>query len=198
MRIPSGKIDQYIYFVALDSNDYKTRKTGLSSFTVYRSRDGGAATAYTTPTVTEVDSTNMPGVYQFLIDEDTTIGSSSDSEEYVVHITATGMVPVTRSIELYRRAVTSGETVTTASGKVALTTTEHQNIAQKTLSEPIDNAESAATAKSLLWFLASQLNKAALAAGTITTYKTDNSTVLFTKSVTQTPADPITSSLEAS
>lgn len=102
MRVPSGKIDQKIAFVALDATDRLTRETGLSGFTVYRSRNGGAATAYTTPTVAEVDATNMPGVYTLLIDEDTTIGANSDSEEYVVHITCTGMDPVTRSIELYR------------------------------------------------------------------------------------------------
>jgi len=43
MRIPSGTTDQYIYFVALDATDGVTRETGLSSFTVYRSRNGGAA-----------------------------------------------------------------------------------------------------------------------------------------------------------
>ena len=116
MRIPSGKVDQVIYFVAVDSTDLKTRETGLSSFTVYRSRNGGAATVYTTPTVAELSAANMPGVYSLLIDEDTTIGASSDSEEYVVHITQAAMAPVTRSLELYRRDTTSGQTITVANG----------------------------------------------------------------------------------
>lgn len=115
MRVPSGKTDQSIYFVALDSSDRVTRKTGLSSFTVYRSRNGGAATVYTTPTIAELSSSNMPGVYSLTIDEDTTIGSTSDSEEYCVHITATNMAPVTRTIELYRRDVTTGNTIGVAS-----------------------------------------------------------------------------------
>lgn len=102
MRIPSGKTDQVLYFVAYDSSDHTTRKTGLSSFTVYRSRNGGTATAYTTPTVTELSSSNMPGLYALLLDEDTTIASGSDSEEYAVHITASGMDPVTRTLEIYR------------------------------------------------------------------------------------------------
>lgn len=102
MRIPSGKVDQVLFFVAFDSSDHVTRKTGLSSFTVYRSRNGGTATVYTTPTVTELSSANMPGVYALLIDEDTTIGTNSNSEEYAVHITASGMDPVTRTAELYR------------------------------------------------------------------------------------------------
>ena len=101
MRIASGVTDQLISFVAVDSTDFATRETGLSSFTVYRSRNGGTATAMTTPTVAELDATNMAGVYTLLLDEDMTIGSGNDTEEMVFHITATGMAPVTRTIELF-------------------------------------------------------------------------------------------------
>ncbi len=118
MRIPSGKTDVYLYFVAVDATDLKTRETGLSSFTVYRSRNGAAEVAYTTPTITEIDSTNMPGVYALLVDEDTTITSGADSEEVCVHITATGMAPVTRTFELYRPIITSGQTIDVSSGGV--------------------------------------------------------------------------------
>jgi hypothetical protein len=113
MRIPSGVTDQYIYFVAMNGG---ARVTGLSSFTVYRSRDGAAAVAYTTPTVNETDSTNMPGVYELLLDEDMTIGAGNDSEEVCIHISKTGMDSVTRTFELYRREVSAGETLTVASG----------------------------------------------------------------------------------
>jgi hypothetical protein len=112
MRIPSGKTDQYLFFVAVDSVDYATKKTGLSGFTVYRSRNGGTAMVYTTPTVVELSAANMPGVYALLIDEDTTIASTSDSEEYVVYITKSGMAPVTRTVELFRRDTTAGRTIT--------------------------------------------------------------------------------------
>jgi hypothetical protein len=111
MRIESGVTTRYIYFVAVDSTDYASRETGLSSFTVYRSRDGAAAAAMTTPTINETDATNMPGVYELLLDEDMTIGSGNDSEEMVFHITATGMAPVTRTIELYRPKITAGNTL---------------------------------------------------------------------------------------
>lgn len=94
--IPSGTTDQYTYFVAVDSTDFTTRETGLSSFTVYRSRDGGAATAFTTPTINETSSANMPGVYELLLDEDMTIGASNTVEHMSVHITATGMAAVTK------------------------------------------------------------------------------------------------------
>jgi len=123
MRIPSGKVDQNIYFVGLDPTDLKTRETGLTTFTVYRSRNGAAEVAYTTPTVAEIDTTNMPGVYALLIDEDTTIASTSDSEEYCVHITQASMAPVTRTFELYRRPVTTGETIGVSSGAVTAVTT---------------------------------------------------------------------------
>lgn len=116
MRIPSGVTDQYIYFVAVDATDLKTRKTGLSSFTVRRSRNGGASAAYTTPTINETDSSNMPGVYELLLDEDMTIDSGNDSEEVCLHITASGMAPVTRVFELYRRTASDGQTLTVASG----------------------------------------------------------------------------------
>jgi hypothetical protein len=111
MRIPSGVTDQYIYFVAVDETDLKTRETGLSSFTVRRSRNGGASAAYTTPTINETDSSNMPGVYELLLDEDMTIDSGDDSQEVCLHITATGMAPVTRVFELYRNTVTAGATL---------------------------------------------------------------------------------------
>lgn len=116
MRIPSGTTDQYIYFIAVDATDLKTREPGLSGFTVYRSRNGGAAAAMTTPTVSETDDTNMQGVYELLLDEDMTIGSGNDSEEMIFHITQAAMAPVDRTIELYRPKITAGQTLTTASG----------------------------------------------------------------------------------
>lgn len=115
-RIPSGVTDQYIYFVAVDSADLKTRETGLSSFTVYRSRNGGAAAAMTTPTINETDATNMPGVYELLLDEDMTIDSGDDTQEMCFHIAHAGMAPVTRVIELYRPPVTSGQTLNVSAG----------------------------------------------------------------------------------
>lgn len=102
MRIPSGTTDQYIYFVAVDETDLNTRETGLSSFTVYRSRNGAAAAAMSTPTINETDSVNMPGVYELLLDEDMTIGAGNETEEMLFHITHSGMAPVSRTIELYR------------------------------------------------------------------------------------------------
>jgi len=116
MRIPSGVTDQFIYFVALDpvTGD---RETGLTTFTVYRSRNGAAAAAFTTPTVNETDATNMPGVYELLLDEDMTIAAGNDSEAMSFHITQASMLPVTREIEVYRIKLTAGNTLdVTATG----------------------------------------------------------------------------------
>lgn len=131
MRIPSGVTDQYIYFVAVDSVDYVTRKTGFGAtgWTVYRSRNTTTATVFTTPTIAEVDTTNMPGVYVLLLDEDMTIGSGNDSEEMAFHITHANMAPVTRTIELYREKITQGETLTVTSSALGANTITATSIA---------------------------------------------------------------------
>src|SRR3990172_2351491 len=116
MPIASGTTDQVIAFVAVDSTDLKTRETGLTTFTVYRCRNGGTVTLMTTPTVTELDGTNMPGVYKLLLDEDMTIAAGNSTEEMVFHITQAAMAPVTIAIELFRPPVTEGETLTVGSG----------------------------------------------------------------------------------
>jgi hypothetical protein len=77
----------------------------------------------TTPTTAELDSSNMPGVYSLLLDEDMTIGSGNDSEEMVFHITKTGMAPVTRTIELYRPKITEGVTLTVSGGAASANVT---------------------------------------------------------------------------
>lgn len=101
MRIATGTTDQIIHFVAIDSADNMSRKTGLSGFTVYRARNGAAAVAMTTPTVAEVDAANMPGVYTLLLDEDMIIGAGNDTEQMAFHIAVAGMLSVTQAIELF-------------------------------------------------------------------------------------------------
>lgn len=110
-RIPSGSTDRFLYFVAVDPTDLQTRKAGLTGFTVYRSRNGGAATLWDTPTINETSSANMPGVYELQIDEDTTLTAGNDTEEVCMHITHGSMEPVTRVYELYRPETTEGNTL---------------------------------------------------------------------------------------
>jgi len=97
MRIKKDVLTQKLVFVGIDSSDHITRKTGLSSFTVYYSLNGGAATVMTTPTVAELDATNMAGDYTLLVDE---AGQASAAGELTLHITASGMDAVTRIVEI--------------------------------------------------------------------------------------------------
>lgn len=108
MRIASGTTDQYVYFVGLLAGE---RVTGLATWTVYRSRNGAAAAAMTTPTISEIDSTNMPGDYGLLLDEDMTIAAGNETEAMAFHITEADMDPVTIQIELYRQEPTAAEIV---------------------------------------------------------------------------------------
>jgi hypothetical protein len=129
MRVTTGSTDRQLYFVAVDDTDRLTRLLGLTSFTVYRSRNGGAAVAYTSPTITQISAINMPGVYCLLIDEDTTLDAGHDEEEITVHITHAGMAPVTRSFELCRPKGTEGRALAlTAGGSVEPLETDVANV----------------------------------------------------------------------
>jgi len=171
MRIPSGSTDRKIGFVAVDSTDLKTRETGLTTFTVYRSRNGGVATAMTTPTVAELDATNMPGVYTLLLDEDTTLTAGNDSEEMILHISQASMAPVTRTVEIYRPETTEGNTLdvtsTGAAGidfgnvenqstSVTLSGTTVGTVTTNTDMRGTDNAALAATALSTVTWTAAR------------------------------------------
>jgi hypothetical protein len=179
MRLASGVTDQYVYFVAVDATDLKTRETGLSSFTVYRSRNGGAAVAMTTPTVNETDATNMPGVYELLLDEDMTIDSGDDTQEMVYHITHAGMAPVTRVIELFRPAVTVDAASLTA-------------ISDAILSRNVSNVESTMGEHTLGTIVLAVLEYS-VSGTTWTIKRTDGTTTHATKTLTtEANADSIT------
>ena len=106
MKILNGSLDNIIFFVAFDSVDGATRETGYTDtdFTVYYQLDGGTAAVMTTPTIVEIESTNMEGVYSLLIDKALMTQLAGDkSEELVIHITHAGMREVTRYIEVYAK-----------------------------------------------------------------------------------------------
>lgn len=103
MKLASGVTDQYIYFVTVDASDLSTRvDTGLN-FVVKRSRNGGAWATYVTPTINSTD-TGGDGIWELLVDEDTTIDAGDFTQEMVIHIEDTGgrVAPVTRIIELFK------------------------------------------------------------------------------------------------
>jgi len=117
MRIESGITTNVLVFVAVDKDDFTTRLIDLSSFTVYRSRNGNGPTLWTTPSITQLNPTNLPGVYNLLVDEDTTISSTSEEEEMVIHISQADMAPVTRTLDIFRVKITKGRTLdVTATG----------------------------------------------------------------------------------
>ena len=138
MRIPSGVTDQYGYFVAFRASDRTTRQQGMGvdlggsghgKFVVYRSRNGGALTAMTTPTVASCGG-SAPGVYALLLDEDMTIDAGDYSQEMTFHITTTdtalstdSIIPVTASIELY------DDRMTVATGGIAALSTGGGHVA---------------------------------------------------------------------
>jgi len=205
MRIPSGVTDQYVYFIAVDSADFTTRETGFSSWTVYRSRNGEAAAAMTTPTINETDATNMPGVYELLLDEDMTIDAGDDEQEMVFHITHAGMAPVTRAITLFRPKITAGYTLSTEAdgdltkvNEVVFTEAQLNQIADHVIRRSWQNACDSADGdtksfRSLLGAMAKLVNKVAVSGTTLTVYEDDDSTSLGTQTLTtDSGASPIT------
>jgi hypothetical protein len=175
MRIKSGSTATYIYFVAVDATDLATRETGLASFTVYRSRNGAAEATYTTPTITEIDATNLPGVYALLLDEDTTSADTVGSEEMCLHITHAGMAPVTRTVEIFSAANVADV------------------ILDRDMATGTDSGSS--TVRTVRQALRVLRNKWSIAAGTMTVTKEDDTTASWTSAVTGTAgADPITAS----
>ncbi len=104
MKILNGSLDNLIFFTALDETDEKTRETGFTTFTVWYQLGSGTAAAMTTPTVVELDASNMPGDYSLLIDEVLMTQLSDDkSEELILHITHAGMKIVTERREVYAK-----------------------------------------------------------------------------------------------
>lgn len=114
IEVTSGSTDRKVTFTALDSSGQ--RLPGLTSFTVYRSRNGGALTAMTTPTVAELSGVNAPGEYALTIDEDTTIADGHDNEELLLVVSAATMQTVSIRVLLTRAKLTEGRTGSVKAG----------------------------------------------------------------------------------
>lgn len=100
MRIASGVAEQVALFKAVDTNNDPV--TGLSSgWTVHRCRNGGTVTAMTTPTITELSSSNMPGWYKLLMDEDMTVDGGNITEMMGFCIKHASIVNADIYIELF-------------------------------------------------------------------------------------------------
>lgn len=123
-EIPAGSTTDTVQFYVVQSADHLSAFTGGSSFTVYYAVAGGTATAMTTPTVTEMDSTHMPGWYKLAVDESamTTVPSGHDGVALNLHITHSNMDPLPCKVIV--RGLLSASTVgtvTTLTGHTAQT-----------------------------------------------------------------------------
>lgn len=213
MHVPSASVDRLIHFVAVDETDLVTRLTGLTGFTVRRKQEGVAETGYTTPTTAEISAGNMPGVYSLALDEALTLAAGHDTEQVVLHITNTGMAPVTLTFMLVRPKITEGQTVTASGGSAnaalqscaagAITAAgihvdagakladifwrrTYANIRGSSFGDTVDD-------RSGLGALSRLVNKVAIAGSTLTTYHEDDTTAFASVAVTATTgADPIT------
>lgn len=100
-RVSRSTTNEFVHFYAVQSSDHITPYTGGTTWTVYYHVAGATgSTAMTTPTVTEIDATNMPGWYELKLDEIgiSTIASGNDFANVAIHITHASMDPVPLSI----------------------------------------------------------------------------------------------------
>lgn len=97
MSLKVGQTDGHVTVYAVSDTDYVTPKTGMSGITVYYSLNGGSSTAMTTPTVTEIDSTNVPGAYDVLVDE---AGMSTADGELTIQVAGTDAYIPPRVVEI--------------------------------------------------------------------------------------------------
>lgn len=121
MRIVSGSSSNIIYFVAFSTADHVTRVSDLTSFDITWSLNGSTGTTVHNMTAAAANTTKMLGVYKLnLLDSTvTSIPAGMDSAELCLHIQSS-MDPVTRTVEIFRRSVTTGQTLSlNTSGKIA-------------------------------------------------------------------------------
>lgn len=102
MRIPSGSTTHYVEFTAVDATDLQTKETGFGStgWTVVTSM-AGVRTVWTNPQVTEINSSDMPGRYALLVNQNSTITTGLVEQELGFYITHAGMMPRDFSIQLF-------------------------------------------------------------------------------------------------
>ncbi len=104
LAVEVGDVGSYLVFEAKDTANAAVAGKVAEDWTVKFQRAGASsATAMTTPTVTEQDAGDIPGVYKLLLDEGTTTITDGVLEEIVTYyLTCTGVQPITRHIRLTR------------------------------------------------------------------------------------------------
>ena len=163
-----------ITILMIDSSDHVLGKTGLSAgLTIYATKAAGTP-ATVTPTVTELDATNVKGVYKLAL----TSGHTDTLGELQLHITGSGADPTDLKWQ-------GGTSVPGDGADLA------DAILNRDMSTGTDSGSSTVrTVRQALRFLR---NKFAVSAGTLTVYKEDDSTSSWTAAVTTTAGtDPVT------
>lgn len=89
----------------VDATDRVTEETGITSPTVYYSKAGGAATALSTPTFTELSATNMPGIYLLTL----TTAMTDTAGPLVVTVTKTGCAPASLVVDVKAARLTASD-----------------------------------------------------------------------------------------
>lgn len=88
-----------VTILLIDSSDHITGKTGLAAgLTIYATKAAGTPAAIT-PTVTELDSTNVKGLYKLAL----TSGHTDTLGEFQLHITGSGADPADYKWEISTR-----------------------------------------------------------------------------------------------
>lgn len=99
-EIASGATDRWLHFSARDVVDVE--QTGLvqADFTVYTTRNGKPAVEDASPTIEEVDATNMPGLYRYLANYNNTLDVGHAIEELVIEFAHASIVTTREIITL--------------------------------------------------------------------------------------------------
>jgi len=95
MRILSGITDQFISFIA---------PAGTTGFAVYLDKNGDDFGLMTTPTIVEVTDNMGIGMFNLLLDENMVIGAGNISESMGILISAAGITPIFKEVEIFSLA----------------------------------------------------------------------------------------------
>jgi hypothetical protein len=163
-----------VTILMIDATSHVTGATGLAAgLTIYATKAAGTP-ATITPTVTELDATNVKGVYKLAL----TTGHTDTLGELQLHITATGADPTDLKWQI--SPAIPGDMVAFADA-----------ILDRDMATGTDSGSSSVrTVRQALRVLR---NKIDVSSGTMTVTKENDSTASWTAVVTTTPgADPVT------
>ncbi len=204
-RITEGTTNQIIYFVGIEATDRVTRRLGLVStnFTVAYANNSTSNTQMSSGNinVTELSTAVQPGVYALKPNEGTTLAAGNDAQEMVLTIAAgTTILPVTRTVEVYRPEVSEGNTLTvTSSGDIpwnaawdAEVQSEVKDALESTVAEAYPATAGDLSVAQALYQIVQHMAESAISSTTWTIKKRDRSTTALTLGLDSTAPETIT------